>query len=843
MKLVLVDGNSIINRAYFALPVLNDNLGRNVNAVYGFMSIIIKMLADYKPTNLVVAFDERGKTARHLVYEQYKANRKGMPDDLAMQMPILKELLKLMGIKTLSMLGVEADDIIGTLAKRFKVETLLLSGDRDLFQLIDDNITCLLTKKGISEVEQVNQTFLLENYKLTPKQVIEFKALRGDSADNIPGVAGVGDKTAMSLLEKYSSVDNVYNDIDNITGSLKTRLIDGKELCYISRGLATIDTNVNIDCKLEDSQFSYTFSEEAKKMFEALQFNSLIKRIDFDKETAISQKQIVEVKNINTLDELKNVIKYINGQKELSIYFGQNISLATNQQTEYVINIADTLLCEGINYNSALEALKGLIEGTIPKTVFGGKAINTTLAEYDTKLNNVVYDLDLMQYLTEYRSYKIQAFFEHYSITNFASGQLFIKDLLLSQLAKDNLLDLYNNVELPLSNVLFDMEQQGVAINLQALDELGKQYNQEIASLTKQVYELTGQEFNIASPKQLGEVLFVKLGLPSGKKTKTKSGFSTENEVLEGLLDVHPAIELIIKIRQLSKLNGTYIEGLKAHINRGIIRTTYNQTLTTTGRLSSSEPNLQNLPIRNEQGIEIRKLFVPKYDCLISADYSQIELRLLASFSGDQIMISAFNDGEDIHRKVASEIFKVDKALVTDKMRRMAKAVNFGIIYGISDYGLAENTGIPFYRAKEYIKTYFETYPKIKEYLDSSVEKAQKEGYVTTILGRRRQIPEINSANFQLKNFGKRAAMNMPLQGSSADIIKLAMIKVHSELTARRLKSKLILQIHDELIIDCYNDEKEIVKEILVRQMENAVSLPVKLVTDVAEGSNLYEAK
>ncbi len=840
--IVLIDGNSILNRAYYALPPLNDVEGKNVNAVYGFCNILFKVLEQYKPTHLAVAFDERGKTFRHKMFDGYKAQRKGMPDDLACQLPVIKEVLNAMEIPVLAQEGVEADDIIGTISKRYDEQTLLLSGDRDLFQLIDDTTTVLLTLKGVTEVERVDAALLLEKYKLAPYQVVEFKSLRGDASDNIPGVNGIGEKTAQSLLEKYLTLDGVYQNIEEIKGSLKEKLLEGKEIAYLSKQLAQIKSDVVIDCPLEKMRVNYAFSQNLKDIFYRLQFNSLIKRLNFSEASSLNKTFSVSTVAVEDEKTLASVVQKLLGEEYLALYIGKDIKLACSNKEEYIITPREDIFgC--FDFIKVLSHLKPLFESNVKKILFDGKKLKHILAEFEVSLNNVYYDIDLMAYLTEYRPLKsAEDLKDKYASENYAAILFTAAEEYLKKLEEMDMLPLYFDLELPLSNVLYGMEKVGVKVDADALNGLGKTFEGDIERLSKEIYFLAGEAFNILSPKQLAVILFEKLKLPRSKKTKT--GYSTDNEVLEDLADRHPIIPLLIEMRQISKLKGTYVDGMKAHISTGnIIHTKYNQTLTSTGRLSSSEPNLQNIPIRDDAGKEIRKVFVSRYGTLVSADYSQIELRLLAAFSKDPSMVAAFNNDEDIHRKVAADIFAVPSELVTDKMRRMAKVVNFGIIYGMSDFGLSSDLGISISDARNYINNFFSSHAEVEKYLSDAVTWAEEKGYALSMTGRRRFIPELKSTNFNLKKFGRRAAMNMPLQASAADIIKKAMLGVDKELKAQNLKSKMIMQIHDELVIDCYEEEKEKVKALLKTQMESAANLLVKLTVSVGEGKNLYDAK
>lgn len=838
MKLVLIDGNSILNRAYYALPYLNDGEQHNVNAVYGFTSILLKTIADYKPSHIIVTFDKRGHNFRKDIYSEYKANRTGMPDDLAAQLPILHDLLDVMNIAVVEKAGVEADDIIGTLSKKLDIPTLVVTGDRDMLQLVSDNLTVLLTKRGVTDVESVDVETLKTNYGLTPQQIVEYKALRGDTSDNIPGVKGIGEKTATTLLQQFGDIDTLYGNIDSLKGAVKTKLEEGKEMAYISRQLATIVRDADVSCSLEDCVVP-EFGEKVRDKFLSLQFRSLVPRLNLSEEQQVvehKQCQCVEVDSVEQLEQLTNDLLK---QQQVAVRYKDSWYLAKEQETEYKVIVSDSFL-SGISQYDAVMTLKPLFESNVGKVVYDGKSLRHMLDELDVKLNNITFDIDLMQYLALPRAYKTaDALQENYGFSGNVAPLLALKDTLLNKLNETGTIDLYNRIELPLSDILFEMERQGVAVDTQLLDQLSVEFNEKINGLVEEIQQLAGKKFNVASPKQLSEVLFTDLGLKHFKKTAT--GYSTNNEVLEKLRDSHPIVEKIISYRQWSKLQGTYIDGLKPLIKKGKVHTTYNQSLTTTGRLSSSDPNLQNIPIRNDLGKEIRRLFVSQNGVFVGADYSQIELRLLAAFSGDENLLDAFNNGEDIHARVASELMGIPVEMVNSNMRRMAKAVNFGIIYGISDYGLSENTGISFTQARDYIKKYFERFPSIKSYLDGSVEFAKKNGYVTTISGRRRYIPEINASDKNVRAFGERAAMNMPLQGSAADVMKIAMIKVDEEIRKQGLKSKIVMQIHDELIVDCYDEEADVVERILVEQMENAVQLKCKLTVETERGKNLYE--
>lgn len=838
-KLLLIDGNSILNRAYFALPPLNDKNGRNVNAVYGFLNILFKVCQDYSADKLIVAFDMKGHNFRKDIYPEYKANRKGMPDDLALQMPILHDVLSKMSVTVVEKPGVEADDIIGTITHKNGYVNYVVSGDRDMLQLVSDSVTVLLTKRGVTEVECVTPKLLLEQYGLTPEQVVEYKALRGDTSDNIPGVKGIGEKTATALLQKYDNIDTLFANVDKEKGALRDKLVDGKDMAYISKTLATIVRNADIQFDL-DSCGVYELSKEVKTIFEQLQFRSIISRLQFGEKSHPTKKD-VERFSVSTFAKFEEVISDFSRREVFAFHIeGKKVFLAYDSEKEFVISVSDSFLDE-LTEQIVFDRLKPLLENSAKKIVYDQKSLRHTLGDWGIEIANVKFDLSLMQYLVEYRSHKdLQSLASAYGYECGAAGIFALSKILSDQLVDHGVLQLYQDVELPVSDLLYRMENEGIAVDCELLEKMSRDMHATLDDLTCEIHQMAGETFNVNSPVQLSKILFEKLNLPHGKKNHR--GFSTSNEVLEPLVESHPIISKILEHRKISKLLGTYVDGLRPLVKHGIVRTTYNQTLTSTGRLSSSDPNLQNIPIRDELGKEIRKLFRPKYGVFVGADYSQIELRVLAALSRDENLLACFKNGEDIHVKVASEIMGVPVELVNKDMRRMAKAVNFGIIYGISDFGLSHNTKISMKKAHEYIQLYFERFPKIKAYLDSSVEQAKLNGYVTTITGRRRQIPEIKSANYNLRSFGERAAMNMPLQGSAADIMKIAMLKVDKALSDSKLKSKIVLQIHDEIIVDCYPEEAEAVKTIVKQQMENAVELACPLVAETEEGKTLYEA-
>ncbi len=839
-KLLLIDGNSLINRAYFALPPLNDDRGVNVNAVYGFTNLLLSALNQYDPTHLLVAFDAGGHNMRKDIYSQYKANRKGMPDDLAQQMPILQDLLAAMGVHFIKRSGIEADDIIGTMATKLAVDSVIVTGDKDMLQLVSDKVSVALTKRGITEVDLVQSDNIVEKCNMTAQQVVEYKALRGDSSDNIPGVKGIGDKTALSLLASYSDLDGVYNNIDNIKGAVQSKLIADKDMAYISKQLATIDCQLDIECTLDECKLP-VMSSAVKTRMQQLRFRSILARVEFEGEPSVPRVENTTV-TIDNIEQFVDIVSQLATVDMLAMYIADDsICVASNSSTSYVIACSDSFL-DPLTHSSVLMALADILfDDKIAKVLWDNKSVAHQLHGYGVAISGVKYDLALMQYLTEPRSAKnLAELLDSLNMDMCACNMIGATRLLLSKLEANDNMSLYSDVELPLSHVLYDMEQCGVAVDKEELDRLSSYMSEQLAAISSEIYQLAGEQFNISSPKQLSVIIFEKLMLKHGKKTAT--GYSTNSDVLDKLKDQHPIINKVIEYRHIAKLQSTYVEGLRPLIVEGRIHTTYNGFLTTTGRLSSSDPNLQNIPIRTEQGRAIRKVFVSSNGTFVGADYSQIELRLLAAFSGDSNLLKAFHKGLDIHAMVASELMGIPIEMVNSQMRRTAKAVNFGIIYGISDFGLSENTGLTVKKAHDYIQLYFERFPSIKQYLDGCVATAKDKGYVTTLLGRRRYIPEISSANFNLRSFGERAAMNMPLQGSAADIMKVAMINTYNALVHAGLKSKLILQIHDEIIVDCYLDEVEQVKAIIVECMDNAVSLRCPLTVDVEEGINLYEA-
>ena len=850
-KLVLIDGNSLINRAFYAMPLLTTKDGKFTNGVYGFLTMFFKTLSEIKPDYAAVAFDLKAPTFRHKMYDEYKGTRKPMPDELRPQIPLLKEVLSFMGVKIVEKEGFEADDIIGTLAKNNEVSTVIITGDRDSFQLVDKTTEVHFTRRGITDVDVLTNANFHEKTGLNPEQIIDLKALMGDASDNIPGVPGIGEKTAKTLISDYGTLDGVYKNIDDIGGKLQEKLIAGKDLAYLSYTLATIKTDCDIPVSLTDMKVPKVFPPDVKAKFVALEFKSLYNKAELFENSpkpATNAPAAPTATVINAED--LNAPPFIGSTEKIAVAITENSVNISDGKTEYVYKISENLLGDGFSRAAIITALKSVFCGDTPLIAFDKKELRHLLFGYGIDLAAPCDDVSIMKYLTDFtgKAETLNEVIAYYGLNDaLPAFSLFaVFNTLDNKLAEEKVVDLYRDVELPLSDVLFDMETAGFKVDYAALERIGEKYRGMVEDYERTIREYAGDEtLNINSPRQLGEVLFDKLKIGKGKKTKT--GYSTGAEVLEGLENAHPIVPLILQYRKIQKLNSTYVEGFKPLIDRktGLIHTSFNQTTTSTGRLSSKEPNLQNIPVREEEGRELRKFFVPKDNdrILISADYSQIELRLLAAFSGCKSLIDAFNAEKDIHAATAAKVFGVSLEKVTREMRSSAKAVNFGIIYGISEFGLAKNLKIAPYKAKGYIDAYFKEYPEVKEYMNKNVEFARETGYAVTMLGRRRYIREIHSANYNLRSFGERAAMNMPLQGSSADIIKLAMLGVSKRLKKEGLKSELILQIHDELIIDAYISEKEKVQKILVEEMENAVKLSVPLTVSVGSGKTWFDAK
>lgn len=847
-KLVLIDGNSLINRAFYANPPMMTKSGTHTGAVYGFLSMLFKIVHDINPSHLAIAFDVKAPTFRHKMFADYKGTRKPMPEELRTQIPLLKEVLSVMNIKTYEKAGIEADDIIGTIAKSTDVHTIIITGDKDSFQLIDEQTEVYFTKKGITDVDIYNFSNFYEKTGYNPNQVIDMKALMGDSSDNIPGVHGIGDKTALNLIQLYGDIDGVYSHLNEIKGKLNEKLANCKDVCYLSKTLATINVSADFDFSVDDMEFVTPYPVELKKKFAELEFKTFIKKEELFGKQNESNEPSVEKVFIDSVDLLNKILSCEN------IVFSQTqtINIYTGDGKEYCVRQKDGFFGEGLLFEEVVECLKAAFGDKTKKVItYDVKKIMRAYYQCGVNFNARFDDVLVMKYIADFtgRDETLDDVLEEYGFDKETPAYSLseLSKLLFEKVKEENLEKLYEEVELPLTKVLFSMENEGFKIDKTTLENMGKEFSDEIKNLEARIHLVSGEDFNINSPFQTGTVLFEKLGLNSKYAKKNKRGYSTSAEILEELVDEHEVVPLLLKYRQLQKLYSTYIEGIRPLIDAktGIVHTCFNQFVTTTGRLSSKDPNLQNIPVRDDLGKEVRKFFVPRDSdrILVSADYSQIELRLLAHFSECETLIKAYNDNEDIHTETASKVFGVDKNEVTPQMRRNAKAVNFGIIYGISEYGLAKNLKIPNSKAKEYITSYFEKYPEVKKYMDGNVAFAKENGYISTLLGRKRRINELSSSNYNVRSFGERAAMNMPLQGSSADIIKIAMVNVFNKLNEGGFKSKLILQVHDELIVDCLKSEQEEVIKLLKNEMENAVKLRVPLTVEIACGETWFDAE
>ena len=868
-KLVAIDGNSIMNRAFYG--IMNSRLlvttdGTYTNAIYGFLSILFKLLNDEKPDYVCVTFDLKAPTFRHIKYDGYKATRKGMPDELRVQMPIIKEVLRAMNIPILELEGYEADDILGTLAKygdEHDIQVLLLTGDRDSLQLVSNNVTVRIptTKMGTTESTDYTPEIVREKYGIEPVQFIQIKGLMGDTSDNIPGVPGVGEKTAFGLITRYHDIDTIYNaldsgeELDGVKGKLKEKLIENKDLAYLSKDLGTIFKEVPIEINLNELARKDFNKEQLYNLFLKLQFRNFIEKLGLN-----SVKNEIEAEAIDTKLEIKNMSDLDMNVSEIAYYLSDGLAVFDGQNAFYTNEVTN-------------ELLKNIFESSALKIGFEEKETYLKLKRQGIEPKNMMFDLSIASYVLNPSkdSYKLNDMileelgvmvdeeqkeeqimlsgFEQRTKDNkeqsakYARYIYMCKNKLTDKLKEKEQYKLFNEIEMPLVRVLAEMEYKGVLVDKKMLEEYSLSLGKKVDALVKEICDLAGEDFNVNSTKQLGVILFEKLGLPVIKKTK--SGYSTDVDALEKLRNEHPIIEKILEYRTLSKLKATYVDGMLPLINGETkrIHANFKQTVTATGRISCTDPNLQNIPIRTELGRELRKIFIAPEGCsFIDADYSQIELRVLAHISGDETMIEAFKNGEDIHAITASQVFGVPLEEVTKQMRSEAKAVNFGIVYGISDFGLASNIGINRKKAKIYIEKYFEKYPNIKKYMDSEKEKCKELGYVETLWGRRRYVPEIKSNNFNVRQFGERVAMNAPIQGTAADIIKIAMVNVFDELKKNNLKSKLILQVHDELVIEAPDDEVETAKEILVNCMENVIKLKLPLKAEAQVGKNWYEA-
>lgn len=859
MKYLVLDGNSILNRAFYGIKMLSNKKGQMTNGIYGFLSTLQKLLSEVSPQAIAVAFDLPKPTFRHKMYDGYKASRKGMPEELASQLPILKEILVAMGYKLITCEGYEADDILGTFAKYCEnkgYECTLATGDRDCLQLVSDHVFVRIAKTKFGKAESIlyDKNKIKEDYNVTPSQLIDIKALQGDASDCIPGVKGVGEKTAKSLIEKYESIENIYNNIENldIKPNLKSKLLADKEKAYLSYDLGKINKDVPIE--INDSDFipSEMDTDSLKKIFTELEFFKFMDKI------GVSKKVESQKINLDFSQDYSGILKNLEGSGEISIFSESKSNLiercciCDGADNYYIFKNIDNnfriflkKLCENKNISKNVFNLKKFYKSIMPLRInFMGEIFDVLLAAYllNPEIKEDIFTMaqgheifppDLPEELTDEEKKCVETC---YFIAK-------LKDLYKIKIKENNQEHLLTKIEQPLSKVLADMELTGFLIDKEGLEDYGGELNQQLKAAEEEIYKLAGEEFNINSPKQLGIILFEKLNLPKGKKLK--SGYSTSAQILEKLRGYHPIINMILEYRALAKLKSTYVDSMVNLITpRGRIHTSFNQTETRTGRISSAEPNLQNIPVRTERGRKLRKYFKsPEGSVLIDADYSQIELRVMAHISGDENMINAFKNDEDIHSITASQIFGVPVSMVTPEMRARSKTVNFGILYGMSAFSLAQDLKISRFDAQNYINKYLEHYSGINNYMNEIILLAKEQGYVETIFHRRRYLPELNSSNFLLRSFGERVARNMPIQGSAADIIKIAMINVYKRLLDEDFKSKIILQVHDELIIESPEDESEEVKKLLKEEMENAVKLNVPLEVHIAVGKTWFDAK
>lgn len=904
-KLVLIDGNSIMNRAFYGImgtKMLTTDDGTYTNAIYGFLAILFKIKEDINPKYMAVAFDLKAPTVRHKMYESYKANRHGMPEELAIQMPIIKDILRDMNIKIIEKEGYEGDDILGTLAKRGEKDNLkvtILSGDRDTFQLTSNNITVRIprNKNGKTENEDFDEEKVKKLYGIKPEQLIEVKGLQGDSSDNIPGVPGIGEKTALSLIKEYGSIDNIYKQIEEnkaetIKGKTREKLAQNKDLAYLSRTLGTINLEVPIEEKLEDFEVKEWNKAKVYEDFKKLKFNKYIDRFDLNNIENKSQNnnnvQVeFEIKEMKE-NELDFILEEAKRQEKLVYLFNKEEDKTEGNVINKKITSISIFLNDIVYYSNIqnIKKLKGIFENkNVKKISYKLGEDYCILRQNEIEMDNLNFDVEIAAYLLNptKNKYIIEELIEEYigvNLENYLNKQglstkeekqinlfesnsetyfkeakkyengfkvFFIEQLegiFKNKLQEANELDLFNNIEMPIVKVLAKMQYNGMYLDKEELSSFGSELKEQINKLTKEIYELAGEEFNINSTQQLGTILFEKLGLKSSRKNK--KGYSTDVDTLEKIKYDHPIVEKILEYRTLVKLNSTYVEGMLPYINSKTnrIHSYFHQTVTATGRISSTEPNLQNIPTRYELGKKLRKVFKPETGYVyVDADYSQIELRVLAHISQDEHMLEAFRNGEDIHKQAASKVLGIPIEDVTKEQRSAAKAVNFGIVYGISDFGLSEQLGIPIKQAQEYINQYLEKYSGIQKFMKNVVEEAKEKGYVETLFHRRRYLPELKSNNYMIRQFGARAAMNTPIQGSAADIMKIAMVNLNKELENSNIDAKIVLQIHDELIIEAKNEDKEEAKEMLKKCMERAIKLSIPLEVEISEATNWYDCK
>ncbi len=868
-KIVLIDGHSILNRAFFGIPDLTNAEGLHTNAIYGFLNIMFKILEEEKPDYLTVAFDVHAPTFRHEMFAEYKGTRKPMAEELRQQVPVMKEVLKAMGVDVIEKAGLEADDLLGTLSRRCEEQGVLvsvISGDRDLLQLATEKVKIRIpkTKQGRTEVEDYFASDVKERYQVTPKEFIDLKALMGDTSDNIPGVPSIGEKTATKIIAEYGSVENAYAHVDELKPPRASKALqEHYDLAQLSKTLATIEVHADFAYDMESARLGNLYTDEAYEWFQRLQFKNFLSRFDVMAKESDAAQYFVEVKEFAEAErifektkesncigvifkkDMENVLPLFANDADYNV-----VGIAFDEQEIYNISIGGMITTEYVAGKLRECAKEGVclavydLKEMLPYLGISEKepCFDAMIAAY--LLNPLKNGYELGDIAHEYLNLTIdekldirkKACYEAYALYE-------CQTLMRERLSQNKMEELFEKIEMPLVFMLYDMEQAGVRVEAEALKIYGEQLGGKIVELEKEIYQAAGKEFNINSPKQLGVILFEELKLPHGKKTK--SGYSTAADILEKLAPEYPIVNQILEYRQLTKLKSTYADGLANFIDLdGRIHGKFNQTVTATGRISSTEPNLQNIPVRMELGRLIRKVFIPAEDYVfLDADYSQIELRILAHCAQDEALIEAYREAEDIHRITASQVFHTPFDEVTDLQRRNAKAVNFGIVYGISSFGLSQDLSITRKEAQQYIERYFETYPGIKKFLDDTVAFAKQEGYVVTLFGRRRPVPELSSSNFMQRSFGERVAMNAPIQGTAADIMKIAMIGVNRALKEKNLKSRIVIQVHDELLVETHKDEIEIVKAILEEEMSSAAKLDVPLEIDMNEGANWYESK
>lgn len=887
-RIAVIDGNSLINRAYYAMrnPMITKE-GIFTHGIFGFINMLEKIKRDYEPTHMAIAFDMKAPTFRHKAYEEYKAGRKKMPPELAMQIPLLKDVLRAMNIKQIEMEGFEADDIIGTIVKNAENEGLepyIITGDKDELQLASDITKVIITRKGVSEFEIYDKQAMVDKYGFTPTQFIDFKGLMGDQSDNIPGVPGVGEKTATKLILQFGSVENLLENSDDITPKgVKAKIQDNMQLAVMSKRLATINTSVPMEIDFEEYRLTEPDYDALVEIYSKLEFNKFLQKMNIKTESAALESSLTDDVNFKTASEFSQMLVEEDSQLESIELEGETVIKifgAGSHKTTSVIDGAAVINGSQYYYfncSKLTEFFSWLAKQKISYTGHGLKKEYFIMMQQGITEFETTFDTEITQYVLDSgrSNYSLSALSTEYLHTSVEEEEDFLarngqvgmfsnpvkeymeygfrvclsiinlKEIQKKSIEKEQLENVLYNVELPLVEVMAAMEKEGFKTDKETLENFGKLLNEKIGELTEKIHGYAGESFNINSPQQLGIILFEKMGLPAGKKTKR--GYSTGAEILEKIKDKHPIVPTILEYRTVSKLKSTYVDGLIPLINEedGKVHAHFNQTVTTTGRISCTEPNLQNIPIRQELGRKLRKAFIPEnQDCvLVGADYSQIELRVLAHMSEDETLITAFNNGEDIHRSTAARVLGVPEDEITIEERSRAKAVNFGVIYGMSAFGLSSELNITRKEADEYISTYFSKHTAVKAFMDEQVNLCKENGYVTTLMGRKRYIKEIKATQYMVRQIGERLAMNTPIQGSAADIIKIAMVKVYKSLKEKNLRSKLILQVHDELIINTYKEEQEIVEKLLTENMENAYEMKVKLKAELNEGVDWYQLK